>query len=107
MRLTALADGVDHSLYFELLARAFLVSEQIPASWPILAAEREALLRGDVPFFGARTDQTALLLENGERIEDYFVVSQLRRNAGEAAQSERAGPRVSGRSDPGRDRGIR
>ena len=73
MRLTALSDGVDHGLYFELLAQAFPVSEQIPASWPILAAERAALLRGDVPFFGAHTDQTALLLENGGRIENYFV----------------------------------
>ncbi len=73
MRLTAISDGVEHGLCFELLARAFLVSEQIPTSWPILAAERAALLQGDVPFFGAYTDQTALLLENGARIEDYFV----------------------------------
>ena len=72
-RPTALSDGIDHSLYFELLARAFLVSDQNPSSWPIFASEREALLCGDVPFFGAHTDQTALLLENGERIEDYFV----------------------------------
>ena len=28
---------------------------------------------GDVPFFGTCTDQTALLLEDGARIEDYFV----------------------------------
>ena len=73
MRRAALADGIDYSLVFELLARPFLVSDQTRASWPILAAEREALLRGDVPFFGAHTDQSALLLENGERIEDYFV----------------------------------
>ena len=26
-----------------------------------------------MPFFGVYTDQSALLLENGERIEDYFV----------------------------------
>jgi type 2 lantibiotic biosynthesis protein LanM len=73
-RLAVQADGVDHSLELELLARAFLVSEQIPAGWPILASEREALSRGDVPFFGSYTDQTALLLENGERIEDYCVM---------------------------------
>ena len=73
MRRAALADGVDYGLVFELLARPFLVSDETQASWPILAAEREALLRGDVPFFGARTDQSALLLENGERIEDYFA----------------------------------
>ena len=72
-RLPVQADGVDHSLELELLARAFLVSEQIPAGWPILASERAALSRGDVPFFGVYTDQTALLLENGERVEDYFV----------------------------------
>ena len=73
MRLPALSDGADHSLDSEMLARAFLVSEQTPASWPILAAERRALLQGDVPFFGARTDQAALLLEDGGRIEDYFA----------------------------------
>ena len=51
----------------------FWSQNEIPAGWPILASERTALLQGDVPFFGAYTDQTALLLENGERIEDYFV----------------------------------
>jgi lantibiotic modifying enzyme len=73
MRLFALADGADHSLVFELLARAFPIIDPTPAHWPILAAERDALLRGDVPFFGAYTDQAALVLENGERITDYFV----------------------------------
>lgn len=73
MRRSALCDGVDHSLFFEMLAYAFLAAEQTPASWSILAAEREALLRGDVPFFGTYTDQTALILESGERIKDYFV----------------------------------
>ena len=73
MRFTAITDGFEHGQCFELLARAFLVSEQIPANWPILASERTALLQGDVPFFGTYTDQTALLLENGARIEDYFV----------------------------------
>jgi lantibiotic modifying enzyme len=72
-QITALTDGVDHSLFFEMLARSFLNSAQTSVSWPILAAERSALLRGDVPFFGAHTDETALLLENGERIEDYFT----------------------------------
>ena len=39
MRLPAQSDGADHSLDAEMLARVFLVSEQTPASWPILAAE--------------------------------------------------------------------
>ena len=73
MRPAGLSDGAEYSLYFELLARALLAPEQMPASWPIVAAERTALLRGDVPFFGAYTDQTALLLEDGRRIDDYFV----------------------------------
>ena len=73
MRSTALTDGADHGLYFELLARAFLVPDQDMSSWPILAAERDALLRGDVPFFGTHTDETTLLLENGEQVENYFV----------------------------------
>ena len=72
-RLAVQGDGVDHSLEIELLARAFLVSEKIPANWAILASERAALLLGDVPFFGTCTDQTTLLLDDGARIEDYFV----------------------------------
>ena len=52
--------------------RGFLVSEKIPANWAILASERAAVL-GDVPFFGTCTDQTTLLLDDGARIEDYFI----------------------------------
>jgi len=73
LRPGSLSDGFEHGLPFEMLARVFLISDQRPASWPILASEQEALIRGDIPFFGAYTDQTALLLENGERIEDYFA----------------------------------
>ena len=72
MRPRCLHDGVDHSLNFELLARSLLASSERPVHWPALQAERQALLRHEVPFFGARTDEMSLLLENGERIENYF-----------------------------------
>jgi type 2 lantibiotic biosynthesis protein LanM len=72
VRPICLHDGVDHSLNFELLARSLLTSSERPVHWPALQAERQALLRHEVPFFGARTDEMSLLLENGGRIENYF-----------------------------------
>ena len=69
----ALRDGVAQSLKAELLARALLCADQRPASWPLLAFERRSLLQGDVPYFGGRTDDTSLLLEDGTRIEGYFA----------------------------------
>jgi type 2 lantibiotic biosynthesis protein LanM len=73
VRPRCLRDGVDHSLNFELLARTLLAFSQRPVHWPVLQTERQALLRRDVPFFGARTDGTSLLLEDGRSIEAYFV----------------------------------
>jgi type 2 lantibiotic biosynthesis protein LanM len=72
VRPRCLHDGVDYSLNFELLARSLLAFSERPVHWPALQAERQALLRHEVPFFGARTDEMSLLLENGERIENYF-----------------------------------
>ena len=72
MRPRCLHDGVDHSLNFELLARLPLASSERTIHWRALQAERQALLRHEVPFFAARTDEMSLLLENGERIENYF-----------------------------------
>ena len=69
----ALRDSVAQSLKAEELARAFLSADQRPASWPLLACERRALLQGDVPYFGGRTDDTSLLLEDGSSIEGYFA----------------------------------
>jgi lantibiotic modifying enzyme len=73
MRPSCLRDGVDHSLNFELLARPLSTSSQRPVHWPALQTERQALMRHDVPFFGARTDWTSLLLEDGRSIEAYFA----------------------------------
>ena len=69
----ALRDGVAQSLKVEQLAQAFWGADQRPLSWPLLACERRALLQGDVPYFGGRTDDTSLLLEDGSSIEGYFA----------------------------------
>ncbi len=66
-RLACLHDGVEYTINLELLAAALMTNTERPASWPMLQAEREALLRNDIPSFGARTDGTALLLEDGGR----------------------------------------
>jgi type 2 lantibiotic biosynthesis protein LanM len=65
-----LRDGIDRSLGFEVLARAYLVSSDRPAAWPVLAAEIAALERFDVPHFSARTGGTRL--DAGVRIEGFF-----------------------------------
>ena len=69
----ALRDGIAQSLKVEQLAQAFGGADQRPSSWPLLACERRALLQGDVPYFGGRTDDTSLLLEDGSSIEGYFA----------------------------------
>jgi type 2 lantibiotic biosynthesis protein LanM len=70
----ALRDGLCQSLPVDQLAQAFLCAgEARPASWALLAFERRALLRGDVPYFGGRTDDTSLLLEDGTSIAGYFA----------------------------------
>ncbi len=72
--VAVLRDGLYQSLTIEQLAQAFLCTGQKrPASWALLASERRALLQGDVPYFGGRTDDTALLLEDGTRIAGYFA----------------------------------
>lgn len=56
----ALGHGLERSLRLERLARALLEEPQRPALWPLLRAEQEALLDGDVPRFVAEAGSTRL-----------------------------------------------
>lgn len=49
-----LADGADWSLHFDFLARKLPIDGPSKQDWQVLAAERAALTRLDVPFFGRR-----------------------------------------------------
>ena len=65
-----LKEGIDRSLAFEVLARAYLHAVRRPAAWPILAAEVAALERGDIPYVQARTGST--MLDTGMAIAGFF-----------------------------------
>lgn len=65
-------EGVDRSLLLEALARPLLDADTAPAVWPLLAAEREAMLRLDVPHFHAPVAAAVLHVEGGAPIAGYL-----------------------------------
>lgn len=80
-----LRDGADRSIELELLARAQVDQNGIPpysaASnsgsgaplfWPLLAAEKQAMEQGDIPFFTACTSSADLEVTPGRVIKDCF-----------------------------------
>ncbi|MGF1470870.1 MAG: type 2 lanthipeptide synthetase LanM family protein [Rubrobacteraceae bacterium] len=71
-----LRNGLDRSIYLERLGRAQvpprgLVEEpdERPAFWPLFAAERQAMDKGDIPFFTARADSDDILISSEETAE--------------------------------------
>lgn len=75
-----LHDGADQSIHVEQLGRAQIpafgpLPEERPILWHVFAAERQSVLRGDIPFFTARADADALLLPGDEAVPDAFVES--------------------------------
>jgi type 2 lantibiotic biosynthesis protein LanM len=55
-----LSEGVDHSIEFALLSRAFVTSTQQHPFWDILAPEQQALEQLDIPFFTADANSNVL-----------------------------------------------
>ncbi len=70
-------DGADAGTTLDLLSRTYVTEPQRPVHWPLLAAEREALARLDVPVFEAPVDGRQLLLENGEGVPGCIVNASL------------------------------
>ena len=68
-----LRDGADASIQIDVLSRPLLYTDGPHPFWPILAVEEAALLRADVPLFTASADDTALEMENGQVIQDFFA----------------------------------
>ncbi len=73
----ALRSGLARSLHIDKLARAYLYPE-MPACFPLLEAEREAIERGDIPFFGCASDGTALTVGVRAPVEGVFQASAWR-----------------------------
>ncbi len=74
-----LRDGIERSIHLELLGRAVLPLEgplrdkgERTRWWSAFAAERQAMLQGDVPFFTARANSRALIVAPGQHIEACF-----------------------------------
>lgn len=67
-----LKDGVEYSLPFEMLIRAYFDALGDPTAKQILRAERNALMRGDLPLFSSYADGTALLLDTGELVTNTY-----------------------------------
>lgn len=61
----AMRDGLDRALGLDRIARTFLAAER-PAAWPMLKAEEDALLQGDIPSFVLRSNERAIFVRDGE-----------------------------------------
>jgi type 2 lantibiotic biosynthesis protein LanM len=87
-------DGADRGIALEALTRSFLPFSAAARAegrrsrfWPVLAAERDALEEGDIPFFTARPDSDSLVIQipapegtQSHRIEHAFLEPSLNRS---------------------------
>jgi len=78
LRPACLRDGAVRSLELDCLARVYLdAGSSRPPTWPLLAAERAALERGDIPRFLAPVDGTEIEVEGGGRVAGVLAASSL------------------------------
>ncbi len=68
-----LRDGMDASIEADVLARAFLCSESQSPFWPVVAAERSAILQGDIPLFTTTPSSEVLDIGSGPSIAGLFA----------------------------------
>lgn len=67
-----LRNGVERSIELDILARAFITSDDKPHAWLILHSEVRAMEQLDIPYFGANSDSDALTVGVEQPIEKYF-----------------------------------
>ncbi|MEI6499643.1 MAG: ATP-binding protein [Armatimonadota bacterium] len=60
--------GVDRSIAYDALNRVFCREPARPPLWPLVAEERHALERSDLPRFGVSTSTRDLVAASGERV---------------------------------------
>jgi type 2 lantibiotic biosynthesis protein LanM len=72
-------DGIRRAIQLDLLCRPLIpaatsLGDHLAASswWPVFGAERRAMQREDVPYFGARPTENALYVPPDERVPDIF-----------------------------------
>ncbi|MBV8885975.1 MAG: type 2 lantipeptide synthetase LanM family protein [Chroococcidiopsidaceae cyanobacterium CP_BM_RX_35] len=68
-----LQDGVARSIELNILARAFLTSQDKPNAWSIFHEELRAMEQSDIPYFLTHSDSTTLEIRQGQpAIAHYF-----------------------------------
>lgn len=70
-----LRDGVERSIELEILSRSFIASEDKDPLWPILAAEKQALERLDIPYISSYSNGNDIILSSEKIIEKIFKTS--------------------------------
>jgi type 2 lantibiotic biosynthesis protein LanM len=68
-----LQNGIDRSIELDILARAFLATENKPKAWPILVSELRAMEQLDIPYFEANSNSDRLTFGLEQPIEEFFV----------------------------------
>lgn len=69
--------GIEGSLLIDSLNRVLAGSSSRPGLWPLVADERIALERLDIPLFKMAIGDTRIVSETGETIDDYYGKSGL------------------------------
>jgi type 2 lantibiotic biosynthesis protein LanM len=68
-----LQNGIDRSIELDILARAFLTTENQPKAWSILHSELRAMEQLDIPYFEANSNSDNLSFGLEQPIEEFFV----------------------------------
>ncbi len=68
-----LRNGIDRSIQLDILARAFLITENKPNAWSILHSELRAMEQLDIPYFAANANSIALTVGVEQPLEDYLT----------------------------------
>lgn len=68
-----LRNGIDRSIELDILARAFLTTENKPDAWAILHSELKAMEQSDIPYFAANSDSDALTVGIEQPIEHFLT----------------------------------
>jgi len=70
-------EGIDGTLLIDSLNRVFAGAPSRPALWPLVADERSAMERLDIPLFTMAIGATTVVSESGETIGDHYRKSGL------------------------------
>ncbi|MDZ8109465.1 MAG: type 2 lanthipeptide synthetase LanM family protein [Nostoc sp. DedQUE12a] len=72
-----LKDGIERSIEFDVLSRAFITSEKIHPFWQVLKYELQAMEQLDVPYFTMLSDSKDLILSPTETIKNCCPLDSL------------------------------